>query len=121
MNAFAQFSVPPTLIICLVQLSFKTAGDYTAKLKYYKGQETIARWTVRKPAKKRKARNVILFIGDGMTQPMVGVSLQFILRIFLSDNDYFSQITAARLIAHKSINGKYQSLMQLDKMDNLGQ
>ena len=30
-------------------------------------------------------------------------------------------ITAARLIAHKSINGKYQSLMQLDQMDNLGQ
>jgi len=30
-------------------------------------------------------------------------------------------ITAARLIAHKSINGKYQSLMQMDEMDNLGQ
>lgn len=30
-------------------------------------------------------------------------------------------ITAARLIAHKSINGKYQSLMQMDQMDNLGQ
>lgn len=29
-------------------------------------------------------------------------------------------ITAARLIAHKTINGKYQSHMQLDQMDALG-
>lgn len=32
-----------------------------------------------------------------------------------------SMITAARLIAHKSINGRYQSLMQLDEMEALGQ
>lgn len=32
-----------------------------------------------------------------------------------------NMITAARLIAHKSINGKYQTLMQMDQMDNLGQ
>lgn len=32
-----------------------------------------------------------------------------------------AMITAARLIAHKSINGRYQSLMQMDQMDNLGQ
>ena len=36
----------------------------------------------------------------GMTQPM---------------------ITAARMIAHKSINGRYQSLMQMDQMEHLGQ
>ncbi|KIJ49751.1 hypothetical protein M422DRAFT_79888, partial [Sphaerobolus stellatus SS14] len=29
-------------------------------------------------------------------------------------------VTAARLIAHKSVNGNYQSLMQMDQMDNLG-
>jgi hypothetical protein len=29
-------------------------------------------------------------------------------------------ITAARLLAHKSINGRYQTLMQLDQMDALG-
>jgi hypothetical protein len=32
-----------------------------------------------------------------------------------------AMITAARLIAHKSINGRYQTLMQMDQMDNLGQ
>lgn len=29
-------------------------------------------------------------------------------------------ITAARLIGHKSINGEYQSLMQMDQMEALG-
>lgn len=32
-----------------------------------------------------------------------------------------SMITAARLIGHKSINGVYQSLMQMDQMEALGQ
>lgn len=32
-----------------------------------------------------------------------------------------AMITAARLIAHKSINGRYQTLMQMDQMDVLGQ
>ncbi|KAJ8472613.1 hypothetical protein ONZ45_g16588 [Pleurotus djamor] len=31
-----------------------------------------------------------------------------------------AMITAARMIAHKSINGRYQSLMQMDQMDYLG-
>ncbi|KAF9048662.1 alkaline phosphatase [Panaeolus papilionaceus] len=78
-------------------LSLK-AGVYTAILTYNGHSQTVARWNVRKSGK-RKAKNVLFFIGDGMTQPM---------------------ITAARLIAHKSINGHYQSLMQMDQMDNLG-
>ena len=32
-----------------------------------------------------------------------------------------AMITAARLIAHKSVNGVYQTLMQMDQMENLGQ
>ncbi|TFK40421.1 alkaline-phosphatase-like protein [Crucibulum laeve] len=80
-------------------LSLTKPGDYVAKLKYNNVSQTVAHWTVRQPATTRKAKNVLFFIGDGMTQPM---------------------ITAARLIAHKSINGRYQSLMQMDQMDNLG-
>lgn len=38
----------------------------------------------------------------------------------LSDGMAPSMQTAARLIAHKSINGEYQSLMQLDEMEALG-
>src|SRR4030088_3357267 len=63
-------------------------GQYVATLRYYNGSTTVANWTVRELATQKKAKNVILFIGDGMTTNM---------------------ITAARLIGHKSINGKYQS------------
>lgn len=80
-------------------LSLTKPGTYTAKLSYNGGSSTVAKWVVRKPATKRKAKNVLFFIGDGMTQAM---------------------ITAARLIAHKSVNGNYQSLMQMDQMENLG-
>ncbi|KAF9477918.1 alkaline phosphatase-like protein [Pholiota conissans] len=80
-------------------LSLTKSGPYAAKLTYNGRSTTIANWFVREPATRRKAKNVLLFIGDGMTQSM---------------------ITAARLIAHKSVNGKYQSLMQMDQMDNLG-
>lgn len=42
-------------------------GAYTATLTYYNGTKTTAAWNVRPLAEARKARNVILFIGDGMT------------------------------------------------------
>lgn len=95
-------SYPQTTFPCLsiIQVSLANPGEYVARLKYYDGSETTALWTVRDYSPKKKAKNVILFIGDGMTQSM---------------------ITAARLIAHKSINGKYQTLMQMDQMEALGQ
>ncbi|KAG2018205.1 alkaline phosphatase [Coprinopsis cinerea AmutBmut pab1-1] len=74
-------------------------GEYRAILTYNGGVQTVANWIVREPSKKRVAKNVLLFVGDGMTQAM---------------------ITAARMIAHKTINGKYQSLMQMDQMEALG-
>ncbi|EDU50180.1 PhoA Alkaline phosphatase [Pyrenophora tritici-repentis] len=74
-------------------------GEYTATLNYNNGSKTEATWFVRPLAEERKAKNIILFIGDGMTTAM---------------------ITAARLIAHKQINGKYQSLMAMDKFPILG-
>lgn len=74
-------------------------GEYKATLTYYGGSKTVATWTVRDLATVRKAKNVVLFIGDGMTTNM---------------------ITAARLIAHKQINGKYQTRLALDKFPVLG-
>ena len=80
-------------------VSINQPGNYTATLKYY-NTTTVARWTVLSPqVPKKKAKNVILFIGDGMTTNM---------------------ITAARLIGHKSINGKYLSTMAMDKFEHLG-
>ncbi|RDA85076.1 hypothetical protein CP532_3122 [Ophiocordyceps camponoti-leonardi (nom. inval.)] len=79
-------------------LAMNEPGTYEVMLSYYGGEETKAQWTVR-PRADKKAKNVILFIGDGMTTPM---------------------ITAARLLAHGSINGKYQSRLKMDEFPVLG-
>lgn len=73
-------------------------GEYQATLKY-NGTSTTASWLVRDLSEVRMTKNVLLFIGDGMTTNM---------------------ITAARLIAHKSVNGRYQSTMAMDKFRVLG-
>ncbi|KAF2440800.1 alkaline phosphatase-like protein [Karstenula rhodostoma CBS 690.94] len=81
------------------RLALYEPGEYTATLNYNNGSSTQATWLVRDLAEERKAKNIILFIGDGMTTNM---------------------ITAARLIGHKTINGKYQTRMQMDKFPVLG-
>ncbi|KAH6658439.1 protein tyrosine phosphatase [Truncatella angustata] len=81
------------------RLALYEPGTYTVTLHYYGGETTTAEWVVRPLATSKKAKNVILFIGDGMTTNM---------------------ITAARLLGHKSINGKYQSTLQLDKFPVVG-
>lgn len=73
-------------------------GEYEAVLSY-NGTNTTAYWLVRDFEEVRKTKNVMLFIGDGMTTNM---------------------ITAARLIAHKSVNGRYQSTMAMDKFPVVG-
>ncbi|EXJ93847.1 hypothetical protein A1O1_02240 [Capronia coronata CBS 617.96] len=74
-------------------------GQYVAMLEYQNGSTTYANWTVRDIAPSRRAKNVVMFIGDGMTTNM---------------------ITAGRLIAHQSINGKYQSKLAMDSFPVLG-
>jgi alkaline phosphatase len=74
-------------------------GEYVATLTYYNRTETVANWVVRPLQQQKKAKDVILFIGDGMTTNM---------------------ITAAGLITHKSINGKYQTKMQMDQSPVIG-
>lgn len=74
-------------------------GEYELKLKYNNGMEETATWEVLPLSKKKLAKNVILFIGDGMAPGMT---------------------TAARLLGHKSVNGKYQSTLALDKAEGFG-
>ncbi|KAL5596883.1 uncharacterized protein BROUX77_006831 [Berkeleyomyces rouxiae] len=69
------------------------------ELTYYDGETTVANWFVRPISTKRKAKNVVLLIGDGMTTNM---------------------ITAARLLGHKFVNGKYQSHMTMDTFPVIG-
>jgi alkaline phosphatase len=88
-------------------------------LTYNSGSQTVANWYVPQPVTQRKAKNVLFFIGDGQFLPPFCA-----FKMLTLDNTpgmTQNMISAARLIAHKSINGKYQSLMQLDQMDNLGQ
>ncbi|RDW78317.1 putative pho-2 alkaline phosphatase [Coleophoma crateriformis] len=102
-DLFAQDKKTPSVVRVTSKAYRRVAlyepGEYVATLNYYNGTKTVANWVVRALHQQKKAKNVILFIGDGMTTNM---------------------ITAARLIAHKSINGKYQSTMQLDKFPVLG-
>jgi len=102
-DLFAQDAKTPSVVRVTSKAYRRVAlyepGEYTATLSYYNGTKTVANWVVRPLQEQKRAKNVILFIGDGMTTNM---------------------ITAARLIAHKSINGKYQSTMQMDKFPVLG-
>ncbi|RMZ86321.1 hypothetical protein DV736_g6455, partial [Chaetothyriales sp. CBS 134916] len=102
-DLFAQAAKTPSQVRVASRIYRKVAlykpGNYIATLNYRGDQQTIANWTVRDIPEKRRAKNVVLFIGDGMTTNM---------------------ITAARLIAHQSINGKYQTLMAMDQFPVLG-
>ncbi|KAH7362643.1 alkaline phosphatase [Plectosphaerella cucumerina] len=81
------------------RLAIYEPGEYEVTLKYYGNKTTTANWTVRPLATEKKAKNIIFFIGDGMTTNM---------------------ITAARLLGHKTVNGKYQSKLKLDEFPVLG-
>jgi alkaline phosphatase len=49
-------------------------AEYTATLTYNNGSTTKATWQVRDLDEARKAKNIIIFIGDGMTTNMITVS-----------------------------------------------
>ncbi|GAA6027002.1 hypothetical protein JCM8097_006030 [Rhodosporidiobolus ruineniae] len=102
-DLFAQEANTPTLVNVLAKdyrhLTLYNPGEYELVLKYNGGMETLANWDVRPLAEKRCARNVVLFIGDGMAPSMV---------------------TAARLLGHKSVNGRYKTQLALDKAPGFG-
>lgn len=74
-------------------LQLHNPGTYKLLFTYNNGMTTEATWTVAPLADCKKAKNLIFFVGDGMATSM---------------------ISAARLLAHKTVNGKYQSRMALD-------
>ncbi|KAF2664968.1 alkaline phosphatase [Microthyrium microscopicum] len=102
-DLFAQDAKTPSLVNVTSKayrrVRFTAPGTYTATLNYNNGSTTKATWHVRDLPKTRRAKNVILFIGDGMTT---------------------NAITAARLIGHKMVNGYYQSKLALDTFPVIG-
>lgn len=73
-DLFARDALKPSLVLVAAKayrrVYITEPGEYTATLKYYDGSETKATWFVRDIEQERKAKNVILFIGDGMTTNM---------------------------------------------------
>lgn len=102
-DLFAEDAHEPTVVNVTSKAYRRVAlyepGEYEATLNYYGTQKTVANWVVRDLPAKRRAKNVVMFIGDGMTTNM---------------------ITAARLMAHRSVNGKYMTKMAMDKFPVLG-
>jgi alkaline phosphatase len=78
-------------------LSAPAPGDYNVQVTAGPNTAQVT-WTVRQ-AQAGQARNVILFIADGMTVP---------------------QITAARVISRGNTEGKYNGEFAMDQMEELG-
>ena len=96
-DLFAQDAETPSLVNVASKAYRRVAlyepGEYEAVLSYNGTTET-AYWDVKDMSEVGKTKNVLFYIGDGMTTNM---------------------ITAARLIAHESKNGRYLSKMAMDK------
>nr|XP_031862632.1 uncharacterized protein CI109_002130 [Kwoniella shandongensis]KAA5529704.1 hypothetical protein CI109_002130 [Kwoniella shandongensis] len=80
-------------------LQLHNPGTYDLVFTYNDGMTTTAQWTVLPLADCKKAKNVIFFVGDGMASSM---------------------ISAARLLGHKTVNGKYQTKLKMDEAPGFG-
>jgi len=74
-DLFAQAAHTPSLVKVAAKayrhVALYEPGQYIATLTYQNGSITYANWTVRDIVPARKAKNVVLFIGDGMTTNMI--------------------------------------------------
>jgi hypothetical protein len=74
-DLFAKAAHTPSLVKVAAKIYRRVAlyepGNYIATLNYRNGSQTYANWTVRDVAPKRKAKNIVMFIGDGMTTNMI--------------------------------------------------
>ncbi|KAL8668810.1 MAG: hypothetical protein Q9168_006571 [Polycauliona sp. 1 TL-2023] len=109
---FARDAHTPSLVNVASKIYRKVAlyepGDYTATLTYNNGSKTTASWLVRDLVQVQKTKNIVLFIG-------VCISLVENERRMTTN-----MISAARLIAHQTVNGRYQSRLQMDQFPVLG-
>ncbi|KAL9001281.1 MAG: hypothetical protein Q9169_000172 [Polycauliona sp. 2 TL-2023] len=108
---FARDADTPSFVNVASKIYRKVAlyepGDYTATLTYNNGSKTTASWLVRDLVQVKKTKNIVLFIGDGYIYTLLQKMTT-------------NMISAARLIAHQTVNGKYQSRMQMDQFPVLG-
>lgn len=78
-DLYAEAAKTPSLVKVAAKAYRRVAlyepGQYIATLSYQDGSETVANWTVRDISPMQRAKNVILFVGDGMTTNMITGSL----------------------------------------------
>ena len=55
------------------RVQLRQLGGYTATLYFNNGETTVADWVVRSLTETRQAKNVLMFIGDGMSTAMISV------------------------------------------------
>ena len=74
-DLFAQAAFTPSVVKVASKayryVTLTEPGSYVATLTYQNGSTTIANWNVRDIPSKRRAKNVVFFIGDGMTTNMI--------------------------------------------------
>lgn len=67
-DLFAQDAKTPSVVKVAAKAYRRVAlyepGEYIATLNYYNGTKTVANWLVRPLAEQKRAKNVILFIGN---------------------------------------------------------
>lgn len=124
-DLFAQDRGAPSLVNVASRayrkLALNCPGRYTVTLHYYGDRKTTAQWVVRPLARAPRAKNVILFIGDGMTTNMVWPPSAPSLALALTRRPPPPlQITAARLLGHRSVNGRYMSRLMMDDFPVVG-
>jgi alkaline phosphatase len=91
-------------------------GEYTATLRYYNGSTTVANWLVRDVPAKRRAKNLILFIGDGMTTNMItGKHRIYLTRITsLPDMQLHDSLHTKALTGSTRVPWPWTSFLSLD-------
>lgn len=87
-DLFAKAAETPSLVRVASKAYRRVAlyqpGQYIVTLNYANGSTTYANWTVRDIQPERRAKNLVLFIGDGMTTNMV--SGRYIKNFFMEIN-----------------------------------
>ena len=98
-DLFAQDAKTPSVVRVAAKAYRKVAlyhpGQYTATLNYNNGSATVAHWLVRDIPATRKAKNVVLFIGDGMTTNMITGGLTTAARCVVVPRDRRQMLTTS--------------------------
>lgn len=90
---------PQTAELTLRQVSFNTPGEYTISVSAAGSTASVTYDVVKPQAPQKPAKNVILFVGDGLGWPM---------------------LTIARTASKGLTQGRFNGLLEMDRMEAVG-